>query len=105
MGPILPLHALVVDQSHVGLVHQGRGLQAVARALASHVASREAPEFVIDDGSQSVERGSISVAPGSEQPAHFPMIGNLRRFVDRLLRVPHSPPHGESYLAKPALQT
>jgi hypothetical protein len=38
----------------------------VTGALASHVTAGEAAEFVIDDGSQSVERGSISFAPGSE---------------------------------------
>ena len=56
MGTILPLHALVVHQSNVGFVNQGGCLQAVTGALASHVASRKAAEFVIDDRGQSVER-------------------------------------------------
>ncbi len=72
MGAILPLHALVVDQTHVGFIDQGGGLEAVTGALASHVAAGEAAEFVVDDGSQPVERGAIPVTPGAEQPAHLP---------------------------------
>jgi hypothetical protein len=89
MGPILPLHALVIHQAHVGLVHQSRCLQAVGGALASHVPLREAPEFVIHEGRQPVERRLISVAPGSEQPAHSFIIG-LRLFVRRWLKVLHT---------------
>jgi hypothetical protein len=57
----------------------------VTGALSTHVAAGEAMELLINDGGQPVERGSISVAPGSEQPAYFAMIGSLRRFVHRLL--------------------
>ncbi len=76
MRSILPLHALVIHQANVGFVYQGRRLQAVAGAFASHVAARQAAEFVIDDGGQPLERGSFSVAPGSEQAAHVPMIAD-----------------------------
>jgi hypothetical protein len=71
MSAILPLPTLVIDEPHVGLVYKGCGLPAVTGALATHVAAGEAVEFVINDGGQPVERGSISVAPGSKQPAHF----------------------------------
>ena len=74
---------LVVDESHVSFVHQGCGLQAVTGALATHVAAGEAVEFVINDGGQPVERGSISVAPGSKQPAHFRICRIRRGLVHR----------------------
>ena len=70
---------------HVGLVYKGCGLQAVTGALATHVAAGEAVEFVINDGGQPVERGSISVAPGSKQPAHFRICRIPRGLVHRLL--------------------
>jgi hypothetical protein len=57
----------------------------MSRPLASHVATREAVEFVINDRSQLVERGSISVAPGAKESAHIPVIGSFRRFADLLL--------------------
>jgi len=78
---------------HVGLVYKGCGLQAVTGALATHVAAGEAVEFVINDGGQPVERGSISVAPGSKQPAHFRICRIPRGLVHRLLRVAHGPSH------------
>src|SRR5437867_6188264 len=71
MGAILPLHALVIHQAHVGFIDQGRGLEAVAGALAFHVALPQTVELVINDGGQPVECASIPVSPGSEQLAHL----------------------------------
>src|ERR1017187_4464999 len=71
MGAILPLHALVIHQSHVGFVDQGGGLQAMTGALTFHVASRQAVKFVIDDWSQAVESSSISITPGPEKLGHL----------------------------------
>ena len=90
VGAILPLHALVIHQAHVGLIDQSRRLQAVTGALAFHVAPREAMEFVIDDGRQPVERGSVSVTPGSEQPAHLSTRWCFRVIVLWLDWLPHS---------------
>src|ERR1035437_7203573 len=70
MGSILPLHALIIHQAHVGFIDQGRGLEAVAGALAFHVAARQAVELVINDGGQPVERALVSVAPGAEKRAY-----------------------------------
>ena len=71
MGAILPLHALVIHQSHVGFVDQSGGLQAMTGALTFHVASRQAVEFVINDGRQAVESSSISITPGPEKLGHL----------------------------------
>ena len=46
MGAILPLHALIVHQAHVGFVNQSRRLKAVAGALALHVAACQAVQLV-----------------------------------------------------------
>ena len=70
MCAILPVHALVIDQAHVGFIDQGRGLETVAGALAFHVAPRQAVQFVINDGGQPLERALISVAPGAQERAY-----------------------------------
>src|ERR1019366_5440915 len=60
MGAILPLHALVIHQAQVGFIDQGRGLEAMAGALMSHVAARQAVEFVVNDGGQPAEGALVS---------------------------------------------
>ena len=70
MGAVLPLHAVVVHQPQVGFVDQGRGLQAVAGALARHVAVRQAVKLLIDDRRQPFERIPVSLAPGAQQQAY-----------------------------------
>ena len=49
MRPVLPLHAGVVHKPHIGLVDQGRRLQAVAGTLSLHVAARQPVERIVDD--------------------------------------------------------
>ena len=70
MSAILPLHALIIHQAHVGFIDQGRGLEAVAGALPFHVAAREAAKLVINDGGQPRERAMVAVAPGAEELAY-----------------------------------
>ena len=69
MSPVLPLHAFVVDQPHVGFIDQRRRLQAVAGALALHVVVRQTAELVVDDRRQQGERTLIPVAPRPEKRA------------------------------------
>jgi hypothetical protein len=69
MGTILPLHALVINQTHVGLIDQRRRLKAVAGTLASHVVTGEPSKFVINNGGQPVECASVSVTPCAKQSA------------------------------------
>ena len=76
MSAILPLHALVIHQAHIGFVDQGRGLQAVAGTLTIHVTARQAVELVINDGGQRFERALVPVAPGAQQRAYV-----LHRFM------------------------
>jgi hypothetical protein len=71
MGAILPLHALIVDEAHVRLIHQRRRLQAMTGTLAPHVAARQPVELVIHDRGQPFERTRVSVASRAEQLAHL----------------------------------
>ena len=71
MRAIVPLHARVIHQPHIGLVDQGRGLQAMAGTLAPHVAARQSVELVIYESGQPFERTRVSVAPRAEQLAHL----------------------------------
>jgi hypothetical protein len=67
MGPVLPLHPLVIHQTYIGFIDQSGRLDAVVLALSSHVAVRQAVKFRIDDRRQLVEGELVSVAPGAEQ--------------------------------------
>ena len=69
MGPILPLHPLVIHQADVGLIDQRACLKVVFGALASHVPVRQAPQFRIDDRRELVEGELVSGTPGAEQLA------------------------------------
>ncbi len=71
MGAILPLHPRVVDQPQVGLVDEGRRLQAVAGTLPFHVAAGQPVELVVDNGGQPFERTRVSGAPRAEQLRHL----------------------------------
>ena len=69
MGPILPLHALVIHEADVGLVDQRAGLKVVVGALASHVPVRQPAELRLHDRRQLVEGELVFVAPGTEELA------------------------------------
>jgi hypothetical protein len=66
VGAILPLHAGVVGQAHEGLVHQCGGLQAVGRALPTHVMAGEAVQFFVHLRRQRLQRPLVPLAPGAE---------------------------------------
>jgi len=70
MGAILPLHALVVNQTHVGFIYQGSGLERVAWALALHEVVSQATKLFINDRGQAIERALVSFTPGAEEPAY-----------------------------------
>jgi len=78
VSSILPLHALVIYKAHIGFVDESRGLEAVAGALAPHVAAGQAVELLINDGREFFQGGLIAFAPGAQQ------LGNAtsrRRFL------------------------
>ena len=69
VGAVLPVHALVVDEPHVGFVDERRRLQAVAGALTSQAAPGETAKLVVDDRRQLGERALVPVAPRTEKRA------------------------------------
>ena len=92
MGAILPLHALIIHQAHVGFIDQGGGLQAVSGALAFHIVVSQAAEFLIDDRGQALQRALVSIAPGAEERAYVVSIP-----CARICHPPH--PNGNHYTA------
>jgi hypothetical protein len=64
---ILPINFLLTGQTKIGLVHESGSLQRVAIALTLNVAMRNAPQFVIDQRRQSIERSFVALAPFEEQ--------------------------------------
>ena len=91
MGAILPLHALVVHQTHVGFIYQGSGLKRVAWALALHVVVSQAAKLFINDRRQAVERVLVSIAPGAEEPTYvvfIQLVGHYPLYSYRLIIPP-----------------
>ena len=66
MSPVLPLHAFVVDQPHVGFIDQRRRLQAVGGLLALQVVVRQTVELVVHDRGQPRERSLVALGPRTE---------------------------------------
>jgi len=67
MSPVLPLHAFVVDQPHVGFVDQRCRLQTVTGPLALQIVVRQAVELVVHNRGQPSERVLVAVGPRTEQ--------------------------------------
>jgi hypothetical protein len=61
--PILPVHALRIDQPQVSLVDEGSGLEAVARSFTAHAPSGDPLQLVVDKGGESSERGVVARSP------------------------------------------
>ena len=70
MRPILPVHVLRIHQPQVGLVHEGGGLEAVACSFAAHAPSGDPLQLLMDERSQSGERGLVAGSPREEEPGH-----------------------------------
>ena len=65
--PILPLRKLPPHQPNVSFMDKRRALQGMVRALPLQKIVRHATQFAVDDGHESVERFTITVAPTHEQ--------------------------------------
>ena len=64
---IPPFDSIDVYQPQVRLVHQRRRLQRMIGPLLAHIAPCETVELLIDQRDQSVEGGSVALAPRSEE--------------------------------------
>lgn len=67
VGPVLPTHSFMIDQSKIGLIDQGRGLERVAESLAAHVIASQPSHFFVNQRNQLVERSPIPLAPLDEE--------------------------------------
>ena len=67
VGAVLPLDVLPVDQAQVRLVDERGRLEDVPGTLAGHAAGRDAPQLLVDERRQRLERGLVPAAPGDEQ--------------------------------------
>ena len=61
---------LMPGQAQVHLVDEGRGLQRVGGALAAHVVIGEAPQLVIHERHETVQRFGILSRPVRQQLRH-----------------------------------
>jgi hypothetical protein len=68
---ILPAYATKIDQSNEGFVDERGCLQRVIVTLATHLETGEAPQFLVDDRNQLIERGPIAPPPGEQQLGHM----------------------------------
>ena len=66
VSAVPPAHLSFIDQLQIRFVYQVRGLQSMTGAFVPESAPGEAAQLLIDQRRQSVERGSLSVAPGNK---------------------------------------
>ena len=76
-------HAIHIHESQEDLVHESRRLQGVSGRFPAEMTARHAPQFVVHQRNQAVERRGVSLAPGQEQPGYVVRAGVVRH---RLVR-------------------
>ena len=67
VGPVLPLHALTVDQLEIRLVDEGRRGERMARRLAAQTAVGAAPQVLVDQREKLVQGDAVSAPPGGQE--------------------------------------
>src|SRR6266513_5445453 len=67
VAPALPDRLRIIDQSQVGFVENGSGLQGVAGALPAHVMVGDPVQFGLHQWEQLLQRSLIPAAPVAEQ--------------------------------------
>jgi hypothetical protein len=73
---ILPLDILSVDQSQIGLIHQGRGLKAVAGPLSLHAPPGDAVQLLLHQRNEPLQRGLVAPSPCQEKPGYAARSGH-----------------------------
>ena len=76
--PAVQRHAVHIHESQEDLVHESRRLEGVSGRFPPEMAARHAPQLVIHQRNQAVERRGVSLAPGQEQPGDFVRAGVVR---------------------------
>lgn len=67
MGSVFPLDGVACGEPQIQFVHQGGGLQRVARRFGLHVLRGEAAEIVVGEGEQFSAGGAIPASPSQQQ--------------------------------------
>jgi hypothetical protein len=70
---ILEVRLLPVDETHIGLVDEGVGLQGVIGTLTRHLPVGETPQLGVHDGPQLVVYAAVPVGPRLQQRRDVPM--------------------------------
>ena len=60
---IVPVDPLHLDQSQVGLVHQGGRLKAVTGPFTGHAAARNPRKLILNQRHQFVQRRIVAASP------------------------------------------
>jgi hypothetical protein len=89
MGSVAPLKMPLIDEADVHFVHEGGWLQRMASCFTTHLCRRDAPEVVIDERDQLVERSTPPFAHRKEQ---FRNPGRVFRAVSHQVRPQDRPP-------------
>src|SRR5215472_6671064 len=67
MNAVFPFEPLEIGQTQIRFVNQRGRLERVPRPLAGHIVTRQAPQFVINDGREPIEGVRIPSSPGPQQ--------------------------------------
>ena len=67
MDAVLPVDLLRTYQAQIGLIDERGRLQAVPGSLASHAATRDAMQLLVDERHQLLEGSIVAPAPGEQQ--------------------------------------
>jgi hypothetical protein len=72
VSPALPPPIRIdADQSQIGLVHQGRGLERLTRRLAGQLPSGQPAQLVVDQRKQLAGRLPLPLAQCLQETRHF----------------------------------
>jgi hypothetical protein len=66
VGAVLPTNILPIDQSEIGLVYEGSGLQSVTIILVLDVLVSKPAQFLVDEWRQLLNRRAIPLAPADK---------------------------------------
>jgi hypothetical protein len=72
LGPALPQNFAIIGEPQINLVDQRGCLQSVSGILTAHVIGSRAPQFVVHERQQLVERAFIPAAPLGQELRDFP---------------------------------
>jgi hypothetical protein len=67
LRPVLPVHAPLIDEAHVGFVHERGGLQRMSGPLPPQVRGGAAAQLGIDQTHGALTSVEVSCRPGVEE--------------------------------------